>query len=122
MTKQVFQLGHWRYDQESGVLQDKGVQVSLEPLCQLILEQFLQSPFEVISISELADKVWLDRYVSDDTVRRTVSRLRAALGEKAYKPQFIETIPKRGFRLILQPHLRSNIPQNINLQRVIPRI
>src|SRR6185295_16652612 len=50
---------------------------------------------EVVSKEELVQSVWDGRFVSDDVVWRSIRELRRALGDGA-----IETIPKRGYRLV----------------------
>ena len=56
---------------------------------------------EVVDREYLFAKVWRGAAVSDDTLTQSIAELRRAFGESARDPQVIETIPKRGFRLIL---------------------
>src|SRR6185436_16966254 len=53
---------------------------------------------EVVSKEELVGAVWEGRFVSDDVVWRSIRELRRALGDDAAR---IETIPKRGYRLVV---------------------
>lgn len=55
---------------------------------------------EVVSKDELVAAVWEGRFVSDDVVWRSIRELRRALGEGAAR---IETIPRRGYRLVVAP-------------------
>ena len=55
---------------------------------------------EPISINDLVTQVWAPRIVGDDSVYVAVRELRKKLGDDARHPQYIETIPKRGVRLI----------------------
>jgi TolB-like protein/Tfp pilus assembly protein PilF len=55
---------------------------------------------EVVGKDELLREVWGGAFVEDVAVARSISELRRALGDDAAKPRFIETIPKRGYRLI----------------------
>ena len=54
-----------------------------------------RSPREIILRA-----VWPDTFVSDDVLTRSVSELRRALDDDSRSPRFIETIPKRGYRLV----------------------
>ena len=54
----------------------------------------------VVSKDELIAAVWDGRFISDTTLTRAVADLRRALGDNQRSPQYIETIPKRGYRLI----------------------
>ena len=64
-------------------------------LCLLASE-----PGRVFSKQELFDRVWGLEVVEDVTLSRCISDLRRALGDDARAPRYIETLPKRGYRLI----------------------
>ena len=67
----------------------------------------------VVSKSELLDTVWPDTIVGEDALTRAIGELRKALGDDARSPRFVETIPKRGYRLVcaLKPvPTRSPVP------------
>lgn len=55
---------------------------------------------QVVSREELMQALWPDVVVGDDSLARTVSKLRQALGDDARSPTYLETIAKRGYRLI----------------------
>jgi DNA-binding winged helix-turn-helix (wHTH) protein len=57
---------------------------------------------EVVDKRELVDLVWQTEYVADNTLTRRIAELRDAFGDDARKPRFIETITKRGYRLIAE--------------------
>ncbi|HEU4691110.1 MAG TPA: winged helix-turn-helix domain-containing protein, partial [Vicinamibacterales bacterium] len=54
----------------------------------------------VVSRDEIIQAVWNGRFISDSTLTRTVADLRRTLGDDATKCEYIETIPKRGYRLV----------------------
>ena len=55
---------------------------------------------EVISADELNQSVWRERVVGDDAIYQRIHRLRAALEDDPHQPRYIETIPKKGYRLV----------------------
>lgn len=55
---------------------------------------------EVVSKNQLLNDVWGTEAVSESALTRTVTELRQALGDAADEPRLLETIPKRGYRLI----------------------
>src|SRR5437016_1049280 len=55
---------------------------------------------ESITKEELLQTVWPDTFVSDDVLKRSISELRRVFGDDAHESRFIETIPKRGYRLV----------------------
>ena len=44
--------------------------------------------------------VWDDEYVDDGSLARCIAEVRAALGDDAREPRYVETVPRRGYRLI----------------------
>ncbi|MBX2820772.1 MAG: transcriptional regulator [Rhodothermaceae bacterium] len=57
----------------------------------------------VVPREELLDNVWKDTVVNEETLTLIISRLRKALGDDPKNPQLIETIPKKGYRLMVAP-------------------
>jgi hypothetical protein len=57
----------------------------------------------VLSKEELTNAVWPDVFVTESVLTRAIVGLRRALGDDAKRPRFIETIAKRGYRLLLAP-------------------
>src|SRR5262249_25680014 len=55
---------------------------------------------EAVSRDRLIEAVWKHPHVSDEALSRCVSILRKALGDDPARPRFLETIPKRGYRLL----------------------
>jgi DNA-binding winged helix-turn-helix (wHTH) protein len=55
---------------------------------------------QVVAKDDLMQDVWINTYVTVDSIKRCVSILRKVLEDDARNPQIIETIPKRGYRLI----------------------
>jgi TolB-like protein/tetratricopeptide (TPR) repeat protein len=56
---------------------------------------------EVVPKEKLLQVGWPDTFVSDDVLKRSVSELRRVFGDDAHESRIIETIPKRGYRLVL---------------------
>ncbi len=67
----------------------------MEVLVYLVLEAG-----KVVSHEEILEAVWPETFIQDSVLFRRVSALRRILGDDAHDPRFIETIPKRGYRLI----------------------
>jgi DNA-binding winged helix-turn-helix (wHTH) protein len=57
-------------------------------------------PGAVVSKDQLLASVWSDRYIAESGVARCVAELRQILSDDARQPRIIETISKRGYRLI----------------------
>ncbi|MEO1118626.1 MAG: winged helix-turn-helix domain-containing protein [Pseudomonadota bacterium] len=98
---QSYDLGPWRVEPETGRLQRDGDIVALEPRLMALLDLLVAARGRVIPRGEIEAALWPDVIVGEDTVARAVSRLRRALGDSASAPTLIETLPKRGYRLMV---------------------
>jgi len=76
--------------------------VRLRPKVMDLLAAFARNPGEVLSKNCLLDLVWSDVTVGDASLTVAVGELRDALGDDPESPTYIETIPRRGYRLIAQ--------------------
>ena len=72
----------------------------LEPKVMEVLVYLASRPGETVVRDEIFEAVWADVVVTDSTLTRCISQLRAALGDDARDPQVIETIPKVGYRFV----------------------
>jgi DNA-binding winged helix-turn-helix (wHTH) protein len=95
-----FQLGGWRVDPAACELRDGETTIRLRPKVMDLLAVFARNPGEVLSKHCLLDLVWSDVTVGDASLTVAVGELRDALGDHLDKPEFIETIARRGYRLI----------------------
>lgn len=74
--------------------------VRLEPKVMQVLVCLAEHPGEVVPREALIARVWPDVFVTDDVLHRAVRELRRVFGDDAATPRCIETIRKRGYRLI----------------------
>jgi len=85
-----------------------GVAVHVEPKAMEVLLELAERPGEVISKTSLLQNVWGGVYICEEVITNAVSMLRRALHDEARTPCIIQTIPKRGYRLIA-PITRESI-------------
>ncbi len=95
-----FLLGRWRVDPAACELRNGDTVIRLRPKIMDLLAAFARNPGEVLSKHCLLDLVWSDVTVGDASLTVAVGELRDALGDDLERPEFIETIPRRGYRLI----------------------
>ncbi|MEH6567499.1 MAG: winged helix-turn-helix domain-containing protein [Halioglobus sp.] len=74
-------------------------QFSMEPKVMNLLQVLVDNAGNVVSRSELLDQVWGKHSGGDESLSRAISLLRRAFGEVRGGNQYIETVPKRGYRL-----------------------
>jgi DNA-binding winged helix-turn-helix (wHTH) protein len=95
-----FQLGEWQIRPALGRISAQGQEHKLEPRVMEVLVYLAEHQGEVISRDELERVVWRGALVSYDAVTGSIIKLRKALDDRARQPRYIETIPKKGYRLI----------------------
>jgi len=90
-------------DLTSGELRKDGQKVPLPPKAFEVLRALVEHPGEVVTREDLRTRLWpADTFVEfDDSLNHAVRTLRQALGDSAEDPQFIETLPRFGYRFIL---------------------
>ena len=101
-----FAFGDWQVDPSRSRLTGvDGESVRLEPRLMDLLLLFAGSGGRVLGKDEITTATWGDLAIGDDTLAAAVSRLRQALGERRER-RYIETVPKRGYRTIVEspPH------------------
>lgn len=98
-----FRLSEWVVRPEDGSLTSPAGANRLEPLLMELLIFLCSRAGQVVPKQDVLDAVWGGRFVSDETVKGSLYQLRKALGDNPRKPRFIETLPKRGYRILVQP-------------------
>ena len=90
-------------DLTSGELRKYGTKIRLQEKPFQVLAMLLQRPGELVTRDELRRRLWpADTFVDfNHGLNNAVLRLREVLGDSADKPKFIETIPRRGYRIIV---------------------
>ena len=99
---QVLRIGKWRVDPTTNRMGRNGDEVHLEPKAMEVLLLLAARAGQVISREEILATLWSGSVVGDDTLTQAVIKLRKALGDDSRSPAYIETISKRGYRLVAQ--------------------
>lgn len=94
-----FRLGDWWVDPALGELSRPGLRLHLQPQQMDLLTYLAANPGRLVSKEELLAAIWHGAAVEEIALPRCVSEIRKALGDDARDPRYIETIPKRGYRL-----------------------
>jgi len=100
MAPRDFRAGAWHVRPESNELVSASATVRLEPRAMDVLALLAEHAGEVVSHDDLLARVWPGTFVAESGIFRVVSDLRRALGDTARAAQYIQTIPKRGYRLV----------------------
>ena len=99
-----FRVGCWRVEPLRGAITGPEDQEHhLQPKVMDVLVYLASRPAEPVTRDELLTAVWGERAATDEPLTRVIAELRHALGDDARHPRYIETIPKRGYRLLVSP-------------------
>ncbi len=94
------ELGEWLVQPDQNRISRPGASVQLEPRLMDVLVFFAGRPGEVVSRDQLIEGVWKVEFITEWAITRAIAKLRRALGDLAGQPRYIETISKRGYRLL----------------------
>ncbi len=109
MDLRDFHLAGWLVQPSLNRLTRDGVVVRIRPQLMDMLVCLAAQAGRTVTREDFFATVWSGRFVAESGVTRCVAELRQALGDTARQPRIIETIPKRGYRLIA-PVVRAPVP------------
>ncbi|HLJ46379.1 MAG TPA: winged helix-turn-helix domain-containing protein [Bryobacteraceae bacterium] len=112
----VFRFQRFQLNTATGELRRDGELIYLEPQVAQLLALLIENRGRVVARTELQDLLWPDTNTDRERgLNNAVNRARKALGDSASVPQWIETLPKRGYRFL-------GDVETVVVKRVRPRI
>lgn len=112
----AFNLGAWRVIPASNTLYRDDTQVQLEPKVMELLQYLAKNAGNTVTREQLFEALWAGVIVTDDTLTQAVIKLRKALGDDARNPHYIQTVPKRGYRLCVAVNQNPHASSSANLK------
>jgi TolB-like protein/DNA-binding winged helix-turn-helix (wHTH) protein len=104
-----FRLGEWVVHPGEGSLRSSRASRRLEPQLMKLLVCLASQAGRVVTKREIIDTVWDGQVTTNDAVAAAIYSLRKALGDEARRPRYVETIPKRGYRVLSIPALEPDV-------------
>lgn len=101
-SRREFRLGDWQVTPLRGVLHGPAGSRRLTPKAMDLLLCLANHSGDVVERDTLLREVWGGRAFSDDPLNKAIAELRRQLGDDRGAPVYIETIPKRGYRLVAE--------------------
>ena len=95
-----YRVGEWDFTPSTGELRRRADVRRLEPRAAQALELLCQADGAVVTHERLIERIWGGRSLSENSVAVVIGQLRRALDDDARGPRLIETLPKRGYRLL----------------------
>src|SRR6266436_4171856 len=104
-SSRYIRFGPFQVDQQRQEVSKNGARLKLQGKVYQVLLALIEKQGEVVTREELRFRLWpADTHVNyDANVNTTVNKLRQALGDSSEKPLYIETIPRKGYCLIVPP-------------------
>jgi DNA-binding winged helix-turn-helix (wHTH) protein len=101
-SRRLVRFGDFEVDLPAHELRQAGRRIALQEKPFQLLALLLEQPGEAVTRESLRQQLWPpDTYVEfDDSLNHAVRRLREALGDTSSEPQYIETIPRFGYRFV----------------------
>ena len=111
LSSRYIRFGPFQVDQQRQEVSKNGVRLKLQGKVYQVLLALIEKQGEVVTREELRLRLWpADTHVNyDANVNTTVNKLRQALGDSSDKPLYIETIPRKGYCLVVRPEF-ADVP------------
>lgn len=95
-----FTINGCSIDTEAYEVRRDGEQVAVEPQVFDLLVQLLENRGRLVSKEEIIERVWGGRIVSESAISSRIKTARKAIGDDGAKQSLIQTVRRRGFRLV----------------------
>src|SRR5258708_4209976 len=87
-------------DTTNHLLWRNGDRVPITPKAFDVLAYLVEHAGRVVTQDEILEVVWSETYVNPEVLRKYILEIRKVLGDRPGKPEFVETLPKRGYRFV----------------------
>ena len=131
-TSRVLRFGVFEADLRAGELRKSGMKLRLTGQPFQVLAMLLERAGQVVTREELQQKLWAsDTFVDfDHSLNTAINRVREVLGESASSPRYVETLARRGYRVIAPvqsesspvPELRLSAPPASPIDPAVPAL
>ena len=128
-VKHFYEFGPFRLDLEQRLLSHEGETVALAPKVFETLVLLIEHKGRLVKKEDMMKTLWPDRYVEESNLTQNIFMLRKILGEGegSGKAQYIETIPKRGYRFIgtvkeIQEEVDGNEEEAVPVEEPEPEV
>lgn len=93
-------VGEWTVGSSENALRNAEREITLEPLLVALLVYLAEHAGRTVTKVELAHAVWKCKYISDDVLSVAIFKLRKSLSDSPRQPRYIQTVSRKGYRLI----------------------
>ena len=101
----------FRLDTANHLLWRDGERVALTPKGFDVLAYLVEHVGQVMTQDKILEALWPETYVNPEVLRKYIQEIRKALSDRPDNPEFIETLPKRGYRFVAPVIDKSGLPE-----------
>ena len=122
----IYEFNGFRLEADQQRLLFEGKPVPLKPRILNLLLYLVERRGQLVVKEELMREVWADAIVEENNITVSMSMLRKSLGDDQYKRQFIETVPRRGYRFlpevteVVEDSPESNVTTPADDNEIVP--
>lgn len=122
VTRPTVRFGPFEADFSEGVLLRRGLPLSIQTKPFTLLQILVKKPGQIVSRGELRAGLWdEDVFVDfDKNLSTTMNKLRVVLHDCAASPEYIETVPRRGYRFIAKVETESEDEPRVQSESEAP--
>src|SRR4030095_14306008 len=113
----LYKFGPYSLDVRERVLTREGGVVPLTPKAFETLFVLVRNSGHVVEKDDLMKEVWPDAFVETANLTQNIFALRRTLGESTAEPQYIETVPRRGYRFVAPVRMISTVQPEAPVRR-----
>src|SRR5688500_15379983 len=110
---QFYRFGEFTVDGDQKVLLQNGKPLPLTPKVFDTLLILVNKSGRIVEKEELMSRLWPDTFVEESNLTFNIQQLRKAFRDDAKRPQFIETVARRGYRFIAEVTQGSQLPSTV---------
>src|ERR1700704_6360866 len=90
-----------------------GNRVALAPKAFDVLAYLVEHAGQLVTQDEILEALWSETYVNPEVLRKYILEIRRTLGDRPDNPEFVETVPKRGYRFVAPVLEESTLEQPV---------
>ena len=113
LSNHFYRFGEFILDARQMVVLREGKPLAVAPKVVETLLTLVQNSGRIVEKQELMMRLWPDTFVEESNLTYTIVQLRKTLGDDARHPRYIETIPKRGYRFIVEVEEQQNREERV---------
>jgi DNA-binding winged helix-turn-helix (wHTH) protein/tetratricopeptide (TPR) repeat protein len=99
-TSAPFRVADWLVEPSLNCISRDGTTVKVDGRHMRVLLLLAKRAGEIVSVQQIEDEVWRNESVTQNSIHQAIAQLRKGLGDDRKAPRYIETVARKGYRLV----------------------